>query len=331
LKWAAPRYPDAIRAGNFSAAAAKVSDIPGKLQEQTMTASVVVGAPVFFGTHRNRLGESPVWDADKGRLLWCDIPEGAILAADAKGAITDRWTFPGKVGSFGLCASGRFVVSVGRAAHLFDPASGALTPLSAPDGEPETNRLNDGKVGPDGAFWVGSMDDRPEREARGTLYRITADGKAEKKLTGMIVPNGLAWGPGGKTMFHADTRAYWIDAYDFDPATGAWSNRRRLAADLRDEIGRPDGGACDVEGCYWNAGVSAGILKRFSPDGRVLETVQLPFPAPTMPCFGGEDMKTLFVTSLAESANLAPHPESGRIAVLRTAVAGVPVGKFADR
>lgn len=296
-----------------------------------MTASVVVGAPGLFGIHRNRLGESPVWDADKGRLLWCDIPEGVILAADPKGAIAETWRFPGKVGSFGLCASGRLVVSVGRAAHLYDPASGALTLLCAPEGEPETNRLNDGKVGPDGAFWVGSMDDRPERAARGTLYRITADGKAENRLGGMIVPNGLAWGPGGRTMFHADTRGRWIDAYDFDPASGAWSNRRRIAGDISDAAGRPDGGACDVEGCYWSAGVSAGVLKRFSPEGRMLETVQLPFPAPTMPCFGGDDMKTLFVTSLSESGSPAPHPDAGRIAVLRVAVAGVPVGKFADR
>jgi sugar lactone lactonase YvrE len=299
-------------------------------QEQKMTASAVVGAPSFFGSHRNRLGESPVWDADKGRLLWCDIPDGAVMASDPKGSITDRWIFPGKVGSFGLCASGRLVVAAARNVHLFDPADGELTVLCALTNEPDVNRLNDGKVGPDGAFWVGTMDDRPVREAQGTLYRITADGKAEPKLSGMVVPNGLAWGPGGKTLFHSDSRGRWIDAYDFAPATGAWSNRRRIVADLAEEAGRPDGGACDVEGCYWSAGVSAGVLNRFSPEGKLKETVKLPFPAATMPCFGGEDMKTLFVTSLVEAVE-TPNPDSGRIAVLRVAVAGVPVGKFADR
>ena len=62
-----------------------------------MTASVVTRAPAFFGTHKNKLGESPVWDADKARLLWCDITEGAIMAGDPKGGITERWTFKGKV------------------------------------------------------------------------------------------------------------------------------------------------------------------------------------------------------------------------------------------
>lgn len=295
-----------------------------------MTASVVTSAPALFGTQKNQLGESPVWDADQGRLLWCDITAGLILAADLKGAVTARWTFPGKVGSFGLCASGRLVVGVARSVCLFDPADGALTTLIALDHEPAVNRLNDGKVGPDGAYWVGTMDDRPDRQPQGTLYRVTADGKAEPRVTGMIVPNGIAWGPGGTVFYHSDSRGRWIDAYDFAPATGAWSNRRRIVADIAEEAGRPDGGACDVEGCYWSAGVSAGVLNRFSPEGRLLETVTLPFPAATMPCFGGEDMKTLFVTSHAEGA-AAGHPESGRLAVLRLAVAGVPVGKFADR
>ncbi|GAB2174566.1 SMP-30/gluconolactonase/LRE family protein [Dongia sp. agr-C8] len=295
-----------------------------------MTASVVISAPALFGTHQNKLGESPVWDADKGRLLWCDITEGLILAADPKGAVTERWSFPGKVGSFGICASGRLVVGVARAVYFFNTADGKLTPLVALDHEPAVNRLNDGKIGPDGAYWVGTMDDRPVREAQGTLYRITADGKAEIKLSGMTVPNGLAWGPGGTVMYHSDSRGRWIDAYDFAPATGAWSNRRRIVAEIAEEAGRPDGGACDVEGCYWSAGVSAGLLNRFSPEGKLLETVTLPFPAATMPCFGGEDMKTMFVTSHADG-NAASHPQSGRLAVLRLAVAGVPVGKFADR
>jgi sugar lactone lactonase YvrE len=299
-------------------------------QEQKMTASVVIGSPALFGSHRNRLGESPVWDADNGRLLWCDILDCAILAADLKGAVTDRWSFPGKVGSFGLCRSGRFVVGVARNLHLFNPADGTLAELCALAGEPETNRVNDGKVGPDGAFWVGTMDDRPVREAPGSLYRITADGKAEKKLTGLVVPNGLAWSPEGKILYHSDSRGRWIDAYDFVPATGAWSNHRRVVADITEEAGRPDGGACDIEGCYWSAGVSAGVLNRYDPQGKLLETVKLPFPAGTMPCFGGEDMKTLFVTSLSEGNNLAPNPDSGRIAVMRVAVAGVPVGKLAD-
>lgn len=297
-----------------------------------MARSVVVSAPVLFGTHESRLGESPVWDAGNQRLLWADINAGEILAVDSDGALLKRWRVPDKVPSFGLCTSGRWVVSVGRAVQLFDPKSERLELLAEPGPEPATSRLNDGKVGPDGAFWVGSMDERPEKQPIGVLYRVTADGKAEKKVGGLLTPNGLAWSADGRTMFHSDSRGRWVDAYDFDAASGAMRNRRRIVEGITEEQGRPDGGACDVEGCYWSAGVSAQCLHRFNGTGELLETVEMPMPGCTMPCFGGPDLKTLYVTSLSEGlkGDYAQHPNAGRLAVLQVSVAGAPVGKFRD-
>ena len=295
--------------------------------------SVVVSPPIPFGTHKSRLGESPVWDAAHNRLLWCDIEGKEILAAGPDGSLIRRWALPDKIGSFGLCESGRWVLGLRRGAHLFDPEIEQLTLLVELKAEPEHNRLNDGKIGPDGAYWVGTMDDRPARQPIGTLYRITADGKAEKKVEGMTVPNGLAWSGDGRTMFHSDSRGRWIDAYDFDAASGAIRNKRRIVADVTEEQGRPDGGACDMEGAYWSAGVSAQCLHRYSATGTLLETIEMPMPACTMPCFGGADMKTLYVTSLSEGlkGERALQPNIGRLAMLKTSVAGAPVGKFRDR
>ena len=297
-----------------------------------MPATVVTSPPILFGTHRCRLGESPVWDAAQGRLLWCDIVGREILAADPDGGALGRWSLPDRVASFGLCESGRWVVALAKGVHLFDPETADLSLLVDPEPLPATNRLNDGKVGPDGAFWIGSMDDRPQRQATAALYRVTGNGKSEKRLDGLTVANGLAWSGDGRTLFHSDSRGPWIDAYDFDPASGAMQNRRRVAT-LTDAAGRPDGGACDQEGCYWSAGVSAACLNRFSPEGRLLETVAMPMPACTMPCFGGADMKTLYVTSLSEglSGERAQNPDTGRLATLRVSVPGVPIGKFRDR
>jgi len=295
-------------------------------------ASVVTSAPMLFGDHRNRLGECPTWDPGAGRLLWVDIPAGEILSSDPKGGDLKRWILPDRVASFGLAASGRWVVALAHGVVMFDPKSNAIASLADPEPEPKTNRLNDGKVGPDGAFWVGSMDDRPDRQPVAALYRVTGEGKVEKKLTGLIVSNGLAWSPDGRTMFHSDSRGRWIEAHDFDPATGAMSRRRRIA-ELEDAQGRPDGAACDAEGCYWSAGVSAQCINRFSPEGKLLESVAMPMPGCTMPCFGGDDLKTLYVTSLSDGLHppYAGHPSAGRMAVLRVAVAGVPIGKFQDR
>ena len=147
--------------------------------------------------------------------------------------------------------------------------------------EPATNRLNDGKVGPDGAFWVGSMDENTPRQPTGALYRVTADGRIERKAEGYRVSNGLAWSPDGRIMYHSDSSPGIIEAWDFDPATGGMTNHRRLAK-LTNEEGRPDGAAIDMDGNYWSAGPSAGCLNCFSPDGKLLERSRSRCPA--RPC-----------------------------------------------
>ena len=276
------------------------------------------------------LGESPVWDETHNRLLWADIDGAAIHAVDLSDGQNRKWRLPGKVGSFGLCESDRLVVALPDGVHLFDPATGDIELLVDPEPERPTNRLNDGKVGPDGAFWVGSMDDRADKEPVAALYRVTADGGVERKVDQLTVSNGLAWSGDGQTMFHSDSRAAWIDRYDSDPVTGELSNRTRIA-ELSDEQGRPDGAAFDAAGVYWSCGVSAGVINRFSRDGELLERIALPVPTPTMCCFGGPDMKTLFITSLRVNVAadiLACHPYTGGILTLRSETPGAPVGRF---
>ena len=119
----------------------------------------------------------------------------------------ETWDFPEVVGSFGLCRSGRLVVAQRHHVVLFDPKIGTLTDLTANVEEPPTNRLNDGKVGPDGAFWVGSMDENSPRQPVAALYRVTADGRITKQQDGIAVSNGLAWSPDGRTMYHSDSTA----------------------------------------------------------------------------------------------------------------------------
>ena len=101
------------------------------------------------------LGESPVWDESNNRLLWADIPACTIHGIDLATRKRSLWRFDAPVGSFGS----NWILSVGRDVVIFDPANGKSTRLAEVDRNPVT-RLNDGKVGPDGAFWVGSIDDR---------------------------------------------------------------------------------------------------------------------------------------------------------------------------
>jgi sugar lactone lactonase YvrE len=210
---------------------------------------------------------------------------------------------------------------------MFDTEKDRLEPFAA-IAEPETNRLNDGKVGPDGCFWVGTINEGADGLASGKLYRVTPAGEVEIKVEGLKNANGLAWTVDGRTMYHSDTRGPWIDCWDFDPESGAIANRRRFA-DVPNEEGRPDGGALDVEGFYWSAGSGMSVINRFAPDGRLVEKIAMPIPNATMPCFAGD---RLYITSAtpADEEKRRAFPSAGGLFVMAVEVAGVRVGRFAD-
>lgn len=273
--------------------------------------------------------ESPLWDERNRRLLFCDIQGKRIHAFGIESGARESYDFPEVVCSLGVCRSGRLVVALRHRVVLYDTVARRIEDLTGAVVEPASNRLNDGKVGPDGAFWVGSMDETTPRQPLGNLYRVTPDGRIEQKAAGFCTSNGLAWSPDGRTMYHSDTSAGILEAWDFDPASGAIGHHRRLAT-LTSAQGRPDGGATDAEGNYWSAGPSAGCINRFGADGRLLERIAFPVPGPTMPCFAGP---WLFVTSIRDGKPpevLAQFPTLGGLFRARAPVAGAPVGLFAD-
>ncbi len=281
---------------------------------------------------RCRVGESPVYDERTGTLYFVDILSRLIYRRHRETGDLQTCTLESEVCSLGLAASGRLVVALRDKVILFDPESDARQELCQIEDDNPDTRLNDGRVGPDGAFWVGSMDDRVDKEPVAALYRVDPSGAVERKVSGLKVSNGLAWTADGALMFHADSRGPWIDRWRFDVASGDISERTRIA-EPNVAVGRPDGGSCDTEGFYWSAGVSAGHINRFAPDGRLVATYDAPVPAPTMPCFGGPDFRTLYVTSLREgrsAALLQRAPRSGAVFAAETQVAGFPSWRFLD-
>ena len=272
-----------------------------------------------------RGGESPVWDAETAALWFVDMSAPELLRLDTGSGAVVRWTMPATIGSFGLCLGGRVLVALRGGVHFFDPASGNLTLIAHPEAGKPTLRLNDGKVSPDGRFWFGSMDESAVRQPLAALFRLNPDLTCRRMAGGLRVSNGLAWSADGKLMYHSDSTARWVHVHDYDPATGAISAARQTCT-LSNEQGRPDGAAMDMEGFYWSAGVSAGRLNRIGPDGVIARSIALPMLAPSMPCFGGPDMRTMFVTSL--SAERGGVRQAGTLVSLRVDVPGVAVARF---
>jgi sugar lactone lactonase YvrE len=279
---------------------------------------------------RAELGECPVWSAEEQALYWVDVRAPALHRLDPATGGTRTWPLPRRVGSFGLRESGGAVVALVEGFHLLDLDTGALTFLTGPDAHVPGTRFNDGKVSPEGRFWAGTMDEESLSRPIAALYRLDPDGGVHRVVDGLIVSNGLAWSADGRTMFHSDSKGTVIWTYDYDPEHGTVANRRVLARP-GEEVGRPDGAATDVEGFYWSAGISAGVLNRWAPDGRLDRSIPLPCSNPTMPCFGGPDLRTIFVTSLRHDLPadvLEAKPLSGGIFAVRVDAPGVPVGRF---
>jgi sugar lactone lactonase YvrE len=276
------------------------------------------------------VGESPVWDAGQQVLYYASILDGEIHVIPAGSGTRQVHRFPSAASALGLCDSGKLVVALQAQVALFDPKTGTSEVLCEIKHPISQMRLNDGKVGPDGAFWVGSMDDRPTKEPIGSLYRVAPDGTCTTITEGLHISNGLAWSPDERTMYHSDSRGLWVDAWDFEPSSGAVSNRRRFVT-ATDQTGRPDGGACDVDGNYWSAGPSASRINCFSPKGELLDFMTIPNFRPTMPCFGGSDMRTLYITSLTQGLPpelLAANPGAGTLLAIKVRAQGAPVSRF---
>lgn len=273
---------------------------------------------------RCRVGESPLWDADRLCLWWVDIPDGKIYALWRTSGKIRHWQMAQPVCALGLASDTDLVVALADGVYMFEPDSARLELIGRPELDLPNNRLNDGKVGPDGAFWIGSTGRTSNGSPLGRLYRVTSNGM-EIKQEGLHTSNGLAWSEDGRTMMHSDSRGRWIDRYNFDPTNGVLSDRTRIA-EPSEADGRPDGGAFDKTDIYWSCGVSAGCINRFSTDGKLVDRIDLPINAPTMPCFGDEDMRTVFITSLHRPKDATAL--CGSVFALRSDAPGVAVGRF---
>ncbi|MBA4178709.1 MAG: gluconolactonase [Leptothrix sp. (in: Bacteria)] len=280
------------------------------------------------------LGESPFWHPDEAALYWCDIPGRALHRWVPAGAAHTCWPIESEPGCCAPLPGGDLLLACRDGLFRFSPRSGRRRPLAAPPYDPAHERFNDGKADPQGRFWVGTIYE-PRTPPNAALWRW-AGGKLDRMAGDITVSNGLAFSPDGRTMYRSDTTSHRVFALDFDGSDGSLS-RQRLFAEFPPKPagqypatygGRPDGAAVDAEGAYWCAMFEGQRLLRFAPDGRLLQALALPVRCPTMPCFGGSDLRTLFVTSARQNRpadELAAQPLAGGVLSLRVDVPGLPV------
>ena len=281
-----------------------------------------------IGDARCTVGEGPLWVGAEQACYWVDIAERTIWRWDPASGAIDHWRTAEMVACLaareggGLVAgmeSGFFALSLGA-----DGAVGHQC-LAKPDSLAPGMRFNDGRCDRQGRFWSGTMVmDMAQGRAEGKLYRLGADGLAGPFVSDLMVQNGLAFSPDGRTMYlsdsHPQVQKVW--AFDYDIDSGVPS-RQRLFIDMLEHPGRPDGAAVDADGCYWICGNDAGCILRFTPDGRLDRKIDVPMAKPSMCSFGGADLGTMLVTSI--SAGQPPDdPWAGATIAFRPGVQGLP-------
>ncbi len=279
------------------------------------------------------LGESPFWHPTEAALYWCDIPGRRLNRWVPATATHSHWAFDSEPACCAPLPGGNLLIAFRDGLFRFNPSTGERACLAEPPYDPSEQRFNDGKADPQGRFWVGTLNEA--REPRAALFRWQA-GWLQKIASDITVSNGLAFSPDGATLYRSDTTQHRIFALDLDRHDGSLSRQRVFAEfpekqpgqDLATYGGRPDGAAVDIEGAYWCAMFEGQQLLRIGADGALLQTLPLPVRCPTMPCFGGPDLRTLFVTTARHNRpgdELAAQPWAGRVLTVRVDVPGLPV------
>lgn len=271
-------------------------------------------------------GESPTWSAGEGAFYWVDIPARRIWRLDANSGALRHWESHEMTACVAVKEGGGLIA--GMESGIFSLALGEgpqaeATLLAAPDTLGPGKRFNDGRTDRQGRFWSGTMFmDMAAAQAVGQLYRY--DGSlSQPVVSGLLTQNGLAWSPDGRTMYLSDShpQSQMIWAFDFDTETGTPSNQR-VFVDMKQYPGRPDGAAMDADGCYWICGNDAGCILRFTPEGKLDRRIDVPMTKPSMCAFGGDDLRTLLVTSIVPGQP-QPGELAGAVITLRPGVQGL--------
>lgn len=282
---------------------------------------------------RAELGEGPAWDPATGRLLWVDILSARIHTFDPADGRRTVMATEQHVGAALPRAGGGLVVNLRDGIGLYGP--GGEFSWLVRDPVPG-RRGNDAAVAPDGALWAGSMR-YDEARGGGTLIRVVPDGTgAPEAVTRTVtdtrpvtVGNGTGWSPDGRTMYYVDTPTGRIDRFRADVhSPGQPLVDEGPLATIEAGAGHPDGLTVDADGCVWVALWDGAAIRRYTPDGELDRTVELPVRRPTSCAFGGPDLRDLYITT-ARVGVREPHPLTGSLLVLPDAGQGLPDTPFA--
>lgn len=299
-----------------------------------MNFDLVTGDPVCVAPTGDACGEGAVWHAAHNAVYWCDINRFLIHRFTSADRCVRSWKFEEPVTALALTTRPEvLLVVLGSRVIPWEPASDTRHgPLFCLEGWPRV-RLNDARVDPGGRLWLGSMRNNVNPDGSGgeaggkdgVLFRLDANEESTVWRRNIGISNTLGWSPDQKRFYFGDTLANVVWQYDYDAATGAIENERPFLEGF--SRGLPDGSNVDSEGYVWNCRFFGGCIVRIAPDGIIDRVVEMPVRNITTCTFGGEDLKTLYVTTAKIEAPVGDRLAGGLYAI-PTDVAGQPENQF---
>ena len=275
---------------------------------------------------RTLLGEGPLWSPSRQALYAVDSKGSRILCLPVAGERQDwkmeepcYWLVERQDGDGFIAGLKTRVVHL----RLDGDRPEIVADIVRPEPQPSGNRLNDAKVDAAGRLWFGTMDEG-ESDATGSFYRLDPDGTCTRMDQDYTVSNGPAFSRDGRTLYHTDSPARTIYAFDLG-ADGSLTNKR-VHIRLGEEDGFPDGMTTDAEGGLWVAHWDGGRITRFQPDGSPDRSIAIPASRVTSCAFGGPDMNQLYVTTAAFER--LGEPQAGGLFRINTGFAGMPANRF---
>lgn len=250
---------------------------------------------------RCMVGESPVWHPQESALYWVDIEGRRIHRVDAEGR-SQSWATPERIGCIAMHAGGGLLAAMETGlfhVQLPDAPEASVVCEHRVEFPWPNMRFNDGRCDRRGRFWVSSMvRDMSANKSAGALFVCDESGLRETTIKGLLTGNGLAFSPEGRVMYLSDSHPHSQQIWTFELDDTGQPQDRRLFVDMNAYPGRPDGAAVDADGCYWICANDAGLIHRFTPEGKLDRSLPVPAAKPAMCAFGGAQLDRLYVTTI---------------------------------
>ena len=284
----------------------------------------------LFKDVKNSLGEGITWSSLNSCIYWLDImPKSVLFKIDLYSNKLETFDLPEFVTASSIISNNEIALVSNNGVNRFDFKTNSYERIIDVEKDIPLNRSNDGASDARGRLWFGTMQNNFNKDGSaksldtksGNLYCLSGNqlNVVEKNLG---IPNTFVWSPDNSKFYFADTIDGSLLEYKFNLDEGILSDKKIF---FNFDRGAPDGSTIDSEGFIWNCRWGGSCVVKIDPKGRVDQIYELPVENVTNCVFGGNDLKTLFITT---ANNSDKNKYDGSLFALNVNTPGIEDNKF---